>query len=340
MSRSMSAIKKIELLFAGRLFVALICQSALPAAEEAAISIHPQVNLSFADRQTAKQSLGQTDRFIRNLSPFDRQIRLQASDPISEAQFLDFVQAQALDWTLAEESQLRQVLKELQPLLLGFKKVWPPEIQLLLTTGREEANAPHCREAAIVLPRSVLKRDSASLKRLVLHELFHVLSRHSPLLRRQLYAVVGFREVKPIDLPRALINRKITNPDAPLLNCVIQLDRKGQQVDVTPVLLTKAADYETFENRTLFGELLFRLMEVEESEGSWRPQLTDGQANLIDPRSEPSYHKQIGRNTEYIIHPEEVLADNFVHMLMKSSNLPNPEIVERMRTILLTEPDN
>ena len=322
------------------LIVVLISQSASLSAEESAISIHPQVNVSFANQQTAKLLLAKRDRFIQNLSPFDRQIRLQASEPITEAQFLKFIQEQALDWTPAEKSQMTNILQDLQPLLSGLKNVWPTKIQLLLTTGREEANAPHCREASIVLPRAVLQRDATALKRLMLHELFHLLSCHSPLLRRQLYGIVGFREVQPIDLPKEWVHRKITNPDAPILNCIIEIDQNGQQVTVTPVLLTRATDYETFENRTLFGELLFQLMEVSESEGTWLPKLTEGQINLINPRRAESYFKQIGRNTEYVIHPEEVLADNFVHMLMKSSNLANPEIVEQMQTILLKASEN
>ena len=32
---------------------------------------------------------------------------------------------------------------------------------------------------------------------------------------------------------------------------------------------------------------------------------------LLDPEDLPDYHRRIGRNTNYIIHPDEILADNF-----------------------------
>jgi hypothetical protein len=36
-------------------------------------------------------------------------------------------------------------------------------------------------------------------------------------------------------------------------------------------------------------------------------------------------------NTNYAIDPEEALADNFVFVITKKTDLPSPEIVERMR---------
>ena len=40
-----------------------------------------------------------------------------------------------------------------------------------------------------------------------------------------------------------------------------------------------------------------------------RPVLATGEPVLLDPANVPDFHEQIGRNTKYIIHPEEVLAD-------------------------------
>lgn len=308
-------------------------------ADNSTVPIHPQAKVTFADQQAAQNILGKRDRFIKNLSAFDRQLRLHASQPVTEEQFLKFIQEQALDWSPVEQEKLTTVLNELYPLLRELKPAWPEQISLILTSGLEEAGAPHCREAAIVLPRTVLQRDSTTLKKLILHELFHVLSRHSSTLRRQLYEIVGFREVQPIELPTMLAGRKLTNPDAPLLNCIIQIEHEGRKLHVTPVLITKDAEYETFANRTLFGELMFRLMQVEEQQGSWRAKREDDRPILIEPRGQASYHQQIGRNTSYVIHPEEVLADNFIHMVLNSPTLPDPKIVEQMRDLMTAASD-
>ena len=55
---------------------------------------------------------------------------------------------------------------------------------------------------------------------------------------------------------------------------------------------------------------------------------------LLDPDDVPGYHEQIGRNTRYIIHPEEILADNFVFLLDGRIDLPTPRVVEQMGKVL------
>jgi hypothetical protein len=49
------------------------------------------------------------------------------------------------------------------------------------------------------------------------------------------------------------------------------------------------------------------------------------------------FFEQIGRNTNYIIHPEETLANNFVHLMTAKQDLKNPEIPEKIEQLLLAE---
>ena len=49
------------------------------------------------------------------------------------------------------------------------------------------------------------------------------------------------------------------------------------------------------------------------------------------------FYEQIGRNTGYIIHPEETLANNFVHLMLKKQDLKNPEIPKKIEQLLLAE---
>jgi hypothetical protein len=64
------------------------------------------------------------------------------------------------------------------------------------------------------------------------------------------------------------------------------------------------------------------------------PVLENGQPVLFDPAEIAGFHEQIGRNTRYIIHPEEVLADNFVFLVEGRIDLPTPRVVEEMGKIL------
>jgi hypothetical protein len=46
------------------------------------------------------------------------------------------------------------------------------------------------------------------------------------------------------------------------------------------------------------------------------------------------FFEQVGRNTNYVIHPEEILADNFALLMMDKRDVPSPEILEKMRRAL------
>ncbi len=79
-------------------------------------------------------------------------------------------------------------------------------------------------------------------------------------------------------------------------------------------------------------------MQLENVDGRRRPLLSGGQPVLLDPAGVPGFHEQIGSNTKYIIHPEEVLADNFVFLIDGRIDLPTPRVVEAMGRVLQGQP--
>lgn len=85
-----------------------------------------------------------------------------------------------------------------------------------------------------------------------------------------------------------------------------------------------------------FNYLEFRLLLVKRANDSDAvTPLYDGQQpKLIAIKQASGFHEQVGKNTRYIIHPEEILADNFVLLVLGKRNIPSPEIVEKMEIIL------
>ena len=73
---------------------------------------------------------------------------------------------------------------------------------------------------------------------------------------------------------------------------------------------------------------------VEEKEGSWFPVMVAGRPLLLDSKEVPDFGKQIGENTGYVIHPEEVLADNFVLLVTGVKKVKTPRILTDLRKIL------
>jgi hypothetical protein len=319
--------------------LALLCLVSAPRSAAAQppreLTLHGAAKVRFATLDESRTLLSEADRFVKAMSVFDRQCRLQSAEAVDELQLLRFVAAQARDWDQADIERLTPLVASVRRRLMEFHLPLPPTVLLIKTSGLEESGAAYCRGNAIVLPDGILSaRDDGQLERLLIHELFHVLSRHAPDTRRALYEIVGFQTCDPIPFPAALAARKITNPDAPLLDCVIALKQAdGATQYATPILIADEA-YQPDRSKSLFQYLQFRLLVVEHDGDVWRAREPDGQPQLLDPRGTPSFTEQIGRNTGYIIHPDEILADNFAHLMLGTRELPSPQIVEQMRAVL------
>jgi hypothetical protein len=288
----------------------------------------------FADQHEGITALTKRDDYIQQLSPFDRQVRLRTDRPVSEEEFLGFTAGHVRPWTNDEIARLVPMLEELAKKLRPWKLPLPPVILLVKTSGEEEGRAAYCRGNAIVLPQNMIDQQPSRLPKILPHEVFHVLSSHNPELRQKLYATIGFYPTGAVPLPEALAARKITNPDAPLNNYAIATDSSGGRVEWLPLLVSKSKRYDPVRGGTLFNYLEFKLLQLERVGNQWRPVLRDGRPVLADPASVPGYAAQIGENTKYIIHPEEILADNFVFLLDGRIDLPTPRIVEAMGNVL------
>ncbi|MCA9178785.1 MAG: hypothetical protein KDB14_30190 [Planctomycetales bacterium] len=328
--------------------LALLAFVAQAGGEEPAqrIALAPGVTLRAATVEEGQKILLETDRFTSQLSAFDLDSRVGRTSA-TRADFDKLVSAQVLPWENDELDKIRAAAavvtdwmrqRELQP-------PFPREILLIQTTGKDEGNAAYCRGRAIILPQRVV-RDSRPnrMNDLLAHELFHIVSANHPELQRALYAAIGFRPCPPIQLPADLAARKITNPDGPGLDYYIQLQleqdpaTEARLVKAVPLLFAKSA-FDPERGGSFFDYMQFQLLVVAAGEdGVWRAGSgkTGSAPQLIEPRSAPDFFRQIGRNTSYIVHPDEVLADNFVFLLQGKKDLKSPHVVEQMEKIIKT----
>ena len=292
-------------------------------------------SIRFLSAEQAAGVLAERDAFVKQLSPFDRQVRLQTERAVDEDEFIRFVASQAVEWQESDQRQVETAMRILGEKLSGFDLPLPAEIQFVSTTGREEAGAAYTRGNAIILPRSRIPKTDAQLERLLTHELFHIISRSSSSFRDRTYAVIGFVPCHPIRLPSELEDLRITNPDCPLINARIRISRKGQTLDLAPILFSSTT-YDATKGGSVFDYLTFRLMVIERRGADWLPQDGTRDTTLLEYTDVAEFQKKIGRNTSYVIHPEETMADNFVHLIHGTPGLPDPWIVEAMRRTLTT----
>jgi hypothetical protein len=316
------------------------------SAESSSVAIGPGSRATFVSAEEGARILTRRDIFVAELSPFDRSARLEVAREVPEAEYLAFVAKQARDWTPQERDRLRGILEGFQRDTAAWKVPLPRDVWLVKTTGLEEGRAAYCRGPAVVLPENVIAEDPARLRTTVYHELFHVFSSTHPNLRKALYAIVGFEltraEIVP---PPALLRRRLTNPDAPRLAAFTRVRVDGKTVAATPFLSGKSDLYDAKAGGRFFDQMDFRLLvlDVDPATGVAEPALSEsGEPRLVSVKDVPDYLDRVGRNTNYIIHPEEVLADNFVLLVdrAKASGAPggatvqSPEILEKLDALL------
>ena len=61
----------------------------------------------------------------------------------------------------------------------------------------------------------------------------------------------------------------------------------------------------------------------------------DGKPVVYNFKEVSNFFEQVGKNTKYIIHPEEILADNFAFALMNKTGLPSQRIIDEIKSKLL-----
>ena len=106
----------------------------------------------------------------------------------------------------------------------------------------------------------------------------HLISRQDGAVRAKLYRLIGFEPTGPIELPSSLAPRRITNPDAPLIDCTIDLvGSDGKTYTSAPILYASVNDYDPAGGKTLFQHLTYRLLVVD---NAW----TDGSADMVTAR--------------------------------------------------------
>jgi hypothetical protein len=291
--------------------------------------------IHFASVSEGRKVLTTKDEFVRHLSPFDRSARMKVDRPVPEDEFLTFVGKNVSEWTTSERQSVGESLKQIQTLLQNFSLSFPATIQMITTTGAEEGNAAYTRGIAIMIPKALLGPNQKELTRLICHELFHVLSRQNPELREELYGIIGFIRCDDLEFPRELASRKITNPDAPRNDHFIRLEIGREQRAAVPVLFSNTEAYDVKRGGEFFDYLSFQFLLIEE--GSLpRPKVVyeNSAPKLVGPGAVSGFFEQVGRNTEYIIHPEEILADNFALLILGDQAVHSPEILEKLRHVL------
>lgn len=291
--------------------------------------------------------------FFEELGNLELEIRLMDSFKENDRaaniqQFKDQMAASVQEWQEEELAFVKEIFEEAYVLCSQITpELFPENLQLILTDGTEENNAFYTRDAAIIIPRPTMQRMNNEKGRerflqTMVHEVFHVYSRLNPEKQRKLYEMIGYDRIENLDIGSMLQKRKLTNPDGVDYRFKINVVKpNGDAVPTVLMIYSKHPEF-TPENGSFFQYLAYDLFEIEKTkEGDWRVKEGDN-PTAIPINKVSGFREQVGNNTDYIIHPDEILADNVAILAMskKTGKLPSRvdeegrELLEKVERIL------
>lgn len=293
--------------------------------------------LVFASVEEGQRILSTQDEYLLGMSDFDRSARMKTDQQVSLQAFAKFSASSVMEWSEQEKTRIEQAYRSIAPRVADLSLPLPGKVLLVKTSGKEEGHAAYTRDNGIFIPLKMLQSLSdIELQGLLAHELFHVSTRHAPEMAKHLYRTIGFEPCGALDYPAVLSAFKISNPDAPFNHYCIKLKLGDEAIRAMPLLLSYSAQYDVSVGGEFFDYLQVALLVVEPSkDGRVAKAVTDDRGpRLVGIGDVAGFFEQVGRNTEYIIHPEEILADNFSLLVMGVPDLPSPEVTRQMKKVL------
>jgi hypothetical protein len=281
----------------------------------------------------AKELIMTPDTYTSVFSKFDIKSKSENTDASTVDDYMKFASKQIVGWTADEKKSFKKIVESVSKKIskLGLKLKMPAEIEIIKTTMAEEGGADgYTRGAYICLGEKDVDGKYETLEKLFIHELFHVLSRFDNDMREKVYNVFGFKKCNEVSYPTEIAELRISNPDAPHNNFYITVESEGKPVDAMLILY---AD-KPYDGGSFFTYLRLGMLAVEGDEMNKKPVYKDGKPLILELNNVKGFFKQVGKNTNYIIHAEEMSAEQFVMLLNETKDLPNPELIEAMKNAM------
>lgn len=277
--------------------------------------------LQFATPKKASELLSIRDDYLANLTLFDLESKTRNLKPSVE-NYVKLASQSVSTWTESEIEDITTDLIEINHRLeaLDIKLVYPKEIHMIKSSVDEESNAHgYTRKNFIVLNENYISKN------LIIHELWHVISRYNPDKANEIYKSLGFVENEAIEFPIALKEQIITNPDATNLNYTIKVTHNDIEKDA--VLLI-------YSDRPYTGGKFFEYLKL----GLFFPNHTnepftfDQIASLNEVEG---FFEKVGTNTDYLLHVEEITAEHFRLLIIDEYKyLEDSDKIELLKNIL------
>lgn len=311
-----------------KLLIALMCCMLLcPALAEGGA-----FQYRFVDATEAAELLLANREYYEGLNQNDLNFRMQKLNA-TLAELEAMIPGETRDYTDAEKAAIDDAMAAIEAICAERGYALPPTdgIVFAKTTMHEECDAgAYTHGTQIYMGEYLLSYGLSDMpeavvyfRRIVAHELFHCLTRNHPDFRADLYGLMGFTvEDEDFDFAPAIREIIISNPDVEHHNSWAAFEIGGE-VRNCAVIFTTSKPFEQ-PGDSFFEGMVTGLVPIDDLSTLYT---SDDAANFWDV---------FGRNTDYVIDPEETLADNFAYTIIDGTegDYATPELIESIDAYL------
>ena len=285
----------------------------------------------FASADEGKELLLSNDTYYNRLNRNDISYRLQKKGGTVEELKL-FAASQIKDFTEEEMTLVNEIVEWFLLMCKENGYTLPPmeEIVFVRSTLYDEFGASgYSTGMQIYLGDELFLRlkgndEQAKIKfkHTLIHEMFHCMTRSNPDFRVAMYSIIKFKvEEKEYEFPDEISSCILHNPDVEHMNSHAAFTVNGKKTECAMICM--CPPYE--KDGEGLSEVMIGFVPV------------DNLATLYSLNDIMDFWDVVGKNTDYILDPEEIMAKNFADALVfgiDGRSYPNPEMIREVLAYL------
>ena len=299
-----------------------------------------KIKFRFADLKEAQNLYLSNTEYLNNFTQYDLDYKLNKKNATLE-EFKTFGVSQMLEFTDKEKELISKQIGEMEKTLENQKMSLPfnEEIIFIKSTQKEEnGSLAYTHGTQIYFGNNFMYwlndmdnniRKKFQVNKVFWHELFHCMTRANKTFRKDMYGIIHFTVMETdFTIPKSIHEISISNPDVEHHDSYATFNINGKDIDCYIVFTAS----KPFINP---GDSFFRCMQT-----CIVP--IDSKGEFYLPEEADNFWEIFGRNTKYVIDPEECMADNFSYAVLNEEyqkyfecklfelNFKNPEIIEKI----------
>lgn len=308
-----------------RLIIGSLCLClTMACAQSKKCDSHSETTYIMLDKEAAAKAVLHDDveHFFDKLGTLEMSIQMKDTEKLNYAErkaaFLPFLASEMMDFSPIEKELMSSVMDSAIYLVNKLNKNLLSEpIQLIKTDiNHYGPSVYYTRKSGIYIPKDALaKGNKEELLAVMLHEISHIISRSDIKLKTNLYRQIGFELLeKEVKYPEAIKKLILINPDGVNDDFYIPVTNKKtkEKLRVIPIITANRSEYVT-SSPAFFDYLKFSLYSID-NEGN--VQCTDLGNSTVQMDEVVGFFEEIEDNAGYIIHPDEIIADNFMLLIL------------------------